>query len=162
MRFRSEMVVLGPSESAALRGAEAEHTAVLFGDVPLTSADAGAFDLSALPLALAERVVVYRGGAPLWLSQGSIGGIVQLIPRTAADAHASVTATAGSFGSYGLTTDSSVKRGTLELQALGLSGKPLSIFDFDFDTALRRRIVFGEHCFGCTAGAGSSCGGATA
>ena len=50
----------------------------------------------------------------------------------------------------------------LELSAVSRSGKPLSIFDFDFETALRRRIVFGEHCFGCTAGAGSSCGGATA
>ena len=50
----------------------------------------------------------------------------------------------------------------LELRATSLSGRPLSIFDFDFDEVLRRRIAFGEHCFGCTAGAGSSCGGATA
>jgi radical SAM/Cys-rich protein len=50
----------------------------------------------------------------------------------------------------------------LELGAAGPGGKPLSIFDFDFDAALERRIAFGEHCFGCTAGAGSSCGGATA
>jgi radical SAM/Cys-rich protein len=50
----------------------------------------------------------------------------------------------------------------LELGAVGQSGERLSIFDFDFETVLRRRIVFGEHCFGCTAGAGSSCGGATA
>lgn len=27
---------------------------------------------------------------------------------------------------------------------------------------LKRRIAFGQHCYGCTAGAGSSCGGATA
>jgi radical SAM/Cys-rich protein len=50
----------------------------------------------------------------------------------------------------------------LELHAVDRGGKPLSIFDFDFDAALRRRIAFGEHCLGCTAGAGSSCGGATA
>ena len=50
----------------------------------------------------------------------------------------------------------------LELSAAGAAGTPLSIFDFDFDTVLGRRIRFGEHCFGCTAGAGSSCGGATA
>jgi radical SAM/Cys-rich protein len=41
-------------------------------------------------------------------------------------------------------------------------GRPLSIFDFDLATVLRRRIRFGEHCLGCTAGGGSSCGGATA
>jgi radical SAM/Cys-rich protein len=50
----------------------------------------------------------------------------------------------------------------LELEAAGAAGAALSIFDFDFETVLRRRIRFGEHCFGCTAGAGSSCGGATA
>ena len=37
-----------------------------------------------------------------------------------------------------------------------------SIFDFDFDKLMRRRIRFDSHCLGCTAGAGSSCGGATA
>lgn len=34
------------------------------------------------------------------------------------------------------------------------------IRDFDPQTYARRRIATGEHCFGCTAGAGSSCGGA--
>ena len=39
---------------------------------------------------------------------------------------------------------------------------PPTIFDFDLQGLERRRIVTGTHCFGCTAGAGSSCGGATA
>lgn len=30
------------------------------------------------------------------------------------------------------------------------------------DEPLKRKIAFGNHCYGCTAGAGSSCGGATA
>ena len=50
----------------------------------------------------------------------------------------------------------------LELEAAGRDGRPLSIFDFDFERTLARRIRFGEHCLGCTAGAGSSCGGVTA
>jgi radical SAM/Cys-rich protein len=50
----------------------------------------------------------------------------------------------------------------LELQAAEAGGRALGIFDFDFDRVLRRRIKFGDHCLGCTAGAGSSCGGATA
>jgi radical SAM/Cys-rich protein len=36
------------------------------------------------------------------------------------------------------------------------------IRDFDEDAWQRRRIVTARHCFGCTAGAGSSCGGQTA
>lgn len=37
---------------------------------------------------------------------------------------------------------------------------PRHIRDFDRYLLARRRIVTGEHCLGCTAGSGSSCGGA--
>jgi radical SAM/Cys-rich protein len=49
----------------------------------------------------------------------------------------------------------------LEMDAENAKGRRLSIFDFDFERAMRRPIRFGDHCLGCTAGAGSSCGGAT-
>ena len=38
-------------------------------------------------------------------------------------------------------------------------GAPAHIRDFDLAKLATRRIVTGRHCFGCTAGAGSSCGG---
>ena len=38
---------------------------------------------------------------------------------------------------------------------------PRTIFDATPAALAGRRIVVGPHCFGCTAGAGSSCGGAT-
>jgi len=47
--------------------------------------------------------------------------------------------------------------------ALGLRvnhGAPDHIRDFEAKALSLRRIVTGEHCFGCTAGSGSSCGGA--
>jgi radical SAM/Cys-rich protein len=37
---------------------------------------------------------------------------------------------------------------------------PQTIFDATPESLASRRIVVGPHCFGCTAGAGSSCGGA--
>ena len=40
-------------------------------------------------------------------------------------------------------------------------GAPQSIFHFNAAVLDRRQIEVGPHCFGCTAGAGSSCGGAT-
>jgi radical SAM/Cys-rich protein len=46
----------------------------------------------------------------------------------------------------------------LDLQVF--TNKPMTVFDFDFETLVRRDIIFDSHCFGCTAGAGSSCGGA--
>jgi len=36
------------------------------------------------------------------------------------------------------------------------------IDDFDLDALLNRNIVLNQHCYGCTAGAGSSCGGEVA
>ena len=37
----------------------------------------------------------------------------------------------------------------------------LHIKDFNEESLRRREIIVNEHCYGCTAGAGSSCGGAT-
>jgi radical SAM/Cys-rich protein len=42
------------------------------------------------------------------------------------------------------------------------SGGPRHISDFDIEALRTRPIATGEHCFGCTAGCGSSCGGALA
>jgi radical SAM/Cys-rich protein len=47
-----------------------------------------------------------------------------------------------------------------QMLELGLAfGAPRHISEFDFQELSQRRIVTGRHCFGCTAGAGSSCGG---
>jgi radical SAM/Cys-rich protein len=43
-----------------------------------------------------------------------------------------------------------------------LSGLPRTIRDFDLPTLATRPIHLGDHCYGCTAGLGSSCGGCLA
>jgi radical SAM/Cys-rich protein len=45
--------------------------------------------------------------------------------------------------------------------ALPGGGRP-HVRDLDPERLMSRRIQTARHCFGCTAGAGSSCGGATA
>src|SRR3954469_5391482 len=50
----------------------------------------------------------------------------------------------------------------LELEARYADGRPAHIRDFDAARLAGRSIVTAQHCFGCTAGAGSSCGGAIA
>ncbi len=47
-----------------------------------------------------------------------------------------------------------------QMLELGLK-TPRHIRDFDLAALAAREIATGRHCFGCTAGAGSSCGGAT-
>lgn len=45
-------------------------------------------------------------------------------------------------------------------QMLGMSTSPIShVNDFNYDAIISREICVANHCFGCTAGAGSSCGG---
>jgi radical SAM/Cys-rich protein len=50
----------------------------------------------------------------------------------------------------------------LDMHVLNGGATPATIFDFDIDALLARRIRFDSHCLGCTAGAGSSCGGVIA
>lgn len=49
-----------------------------------------------------------------------------------------------------------------QMLALGLEPRaPQHLWDFDLARLEHREISVGRHCFGCTAGAGSSCGGTT-
>ena len=48
----------------------------------------------------------------------------------------------------------------LDLPALGASGGGFHVRDLDIAALAARSVVTRRHCFGCTAGAGSSCGGA--
>ena len=48
----------------------------------------------------------------------------------------------------------------LELPVLGPEGRPLKIWDLDAEAIEDQPILAGNHCYACTAGAGSSCGGA--
>lgn len=88
----------GSTAQLALRGAEAGHTRVLLGALPLNTPDTGAFDLSLLPASAFERMEVYRGGAPAWFSAGAIGGVLRLVPRQAETSFLQATAGSGSFG----------------------------------------------------------------
>jgi radical SAM/Cys-rich protein len=48
-----------------------------------------------------------------------------------------------------------------QMLEIGIAAElPQTIASFDPEKLARRRIMTGPHCFGCTAGAGSSCGGA--
>ena len=48
----------------------------------------------------------------------------------------------------------------VDLRRANGGSKPLFLWDIAPDSLEGREIMTGDHCFGCTAGAGSSCGGA--
>ena len=66
-----------------------------------------------------------------------------------------------SVGWYGRLYDCDFNQ-MLELDARYAGGEAAHIRDFDPVRLAARSIVTARHCFGCTAGAGSSCGGAIA
>ncbi|MFT6679633.1 MAG: hypothetical protein ACJAZG_002313, partial [Granulosicoccus sp.] len=45
---------------------------------------------------------------------------------------------------------------------LKVQGKAQHLRDYDQEELDIRNIIVNQHCFGCTAGAGSSCGGTVA
>ena len=70
----------GQSKSVLIRGAAANGTLVLLDGIPLNGVG-GITDLSRVPLALAERIEVLRGGEGARYGSGGLGGVVNLITR---------------------------------------------------------------------------------
>jgi vitamin B12 transporter len=101
---------LGAFSSVRLRGADDSEALVLLDEIPLVTPDGGAYDLSALPAELFDRVDVFRGGAPVWLGSGAIGGVLRLVPRRDDLPRYDLAASAGSFSSWQLQAGSSVGR----------------------------------------------------
>lgn len=85
---------------ASIRGGTLQQTAVFVGDLQISGADSGAFDLGILPPELFESIEVYRGGAPAWLSAGAIGGVIRLVPDAPYVQRPSEAAVQGGAGSF--------------------------------------------------------------
>jgi len=81
-----------------LRGVSCDQSAVMLGDIPISSADTGTFDLSLIPLEALDGFEVYRGGSPAWLNEGAVGGVLRLLPRTHRENEVGARATLGSYG----------------------------------------------------------------
>lgn len=90
----------GSSYCVRLRGVACDQVTVMLGDVPISSPDTGAFDLSMIPLEAVDGFQVFRGGTPAWLNDGAVGGVLRFQPRTYKENEVGVRATGGSFGSW--------------------------------------------------------------
>lgn len=105
-----------------LRGGSYQQTTVLLGDLPLASPDTP-FDFSLVPTWAIERVEVYRGGAPVWLGGGGIGGVVRLVPRRTRGGEADLHLAGGSFGTYQLAGGlGAASSRVATVAAIGLAG----------------------------------------
>ncbi len=96
-----------------------------------------------------------------WLeASGNLQGYMELLVTAynPATVNALMCRNTLSVSWHGLVYDCDFNQ-MLELESRGRDGHALRIDDFDPSSAAGRTIVTGRHCFGCTAGSGSSCGG---
>lgn len=116
------VVVGGPGTPFCLRlrGVSCDQVNVMLGDVPISSPDTGPFDLSLVPLEAVDGFEVYRGGAPAWLHEGAVGGVLRLLPRRVEQNEIGGRATAGSFGSWRANLFGAVS--TKKVQLFGTGG----------------------------------------
>ena len=126
----SRLGAFGAPAGVALRGSDLGHTTVLLGDLALTGPDAASFDLGLWNPLLLERVEVYRGGAPVWLDAGAIGGVIRLVPRQAEGNAIGARIGVGSFGTARLQVASSLA--TDRVRALVTAGGEGARNDFSY------------------------------
>lgn len=94
----------GPSNiaTAAFRGTNAEHTAILWNGFNLQSSMMGLADLSLIPVSFNDKVTVEHGGNGALFGSGAIGGAIRLQSMAAygSGLHLGASFMAGSFGQF--------------------------------------------------------------
>lgn len=86
----------GAYSSASIRGASSKQVRIFIDGIPLPQSQSGVVDLGNLPINSIERIEVYRGFGPNDLSGSSIGGMINLVTRSAKADNASLSSLYGS------------------------------------------------------------------
>jgi outer membrane receptor protein involved in Fe transport len=105
-----------------IRGAACDQVTVMLDDVPISGPDTGFFDLSLVPLEAIDGFEIYRGGTPAWLNDGSIGGVMRLLPRTYDRNEVGARGTYGSFGTWSANAFGAAATEKVELFATAGAG----------------------------------------
>ncbi len=88
----------GARSSVSIRGTATAHTELLVDGLPLSGPISGGPDLSTLRLEAFDRIHVYRGSAPSWITLGAIGGTINLLPHGEGKTEAKLQLGGGSYG----------------------------------------------------------------
>lgn len=91
----------GPSafSTLSIRGSNADQVLVVLDGIPLNSSSGGPVDLSSIPLGNLDRIEIYRGVAPIYFCNSSIGGVLSVTTRNGRKRLISIEAGGGSFAS---------------------------------------------------------------
>jgi iron complex outermembrane receptor protein len=124
---------LGQFSTVSIRGSSPEQVSVYLDGVRLNTASGGAFDFSTIPLDAIDRIEVIRGGGVTQFGSDAIGGVINIITKTAGEKRA-IEAFAGG-GSFTTIKVGSSYRERFKKNSLTLSWTHLqSKGDFTFKT----------------------------
>ena len=116
----------------SIRGVAADQTVILLNGIRINSPQNGLVDLSTIPVSGIERIEIARGGASSLYGNHAMGGVVNIITRSAGYDRPVVDLQAGG-GSYGLrrmNVQSRINSSTIDL-SFGL-GRDQSDGDFTY------------------------------
>ncbi len=118
---------LGSLAASSLRGGSANHTAVLWNGLPLSSPMNGQLDFSLVPVNLADEVYIQHGSGSALYGSGAVAGAVQLVNKAKFNQgfSASLNLSAGSFSNFRQSAKVSLsrKRFVSSLQVFNLSAR---------------------------------------
>jgi iron complex outermembrane recepter protein len=150
------------STRVSLRGLGADRTVTLINGRRVVATGTGAndsVDLGSIPLAVIDRVEVFRGGEPMTYGSDAVGGVVNIITRTELDGAEASIYTGAAQRVDGFTVDASFiaghrlesRRGNIVVAAGIQRQDPVMAGDrsfskqvFGFDFANRTRSVNGS------------------
>jgi outer membrane cobalamin receptor len=93
----------GSLSTASFRGTSANHTLVLWNDIPLNAPHLGQVDFSSIPVFLVDDIGLLWGSSAARVRSGGIGGVVSIENKTEFNKGLQLNAlqSAGSYGSSG-------------------------------------------------------------
>ena len=92
----------GSLSTASFRGTNASHTKVNWNKVNLNSPMLGMVDMSQIPIAVADNIILYHGSASLNKNSNALGGLIELntIPEWKKGIRGEFVSSVGSFSTY--------------------------------------------------------------
>jgi iron complex outermembrane receptor protein len=122
----------GSLSTASFRGTNASHTKLTWNNVSLNSPMLGMVDMSQIPLAVADNIILYHGAASLSKNANAIGGLIELNTRPIWEKgiRVKLVSSAGSYSSYDNLIE--LKAGNTKFQSVTKAYQNFSKNDFKF------------------------------
>jgi len=107
---------LGCSSNIFVQGLDGKRISIFVNNIPVGSSDE--FLISSIPVDLIERVEIYKGIVPAWLSSDGLGGAINIIMKKQASDYVEASYETGSYNTHKAATQGRI---TFEKPGISLS-----------------------------------------